>query len=116
MFLQVHHLLGTTSRSTSVCTSPFPQCMGARPGALLQITMPALPPLMPTLYGAFLLLSCRDVHSQALRELRRVLVPGGRVSVLDFNNSQQPLIDGLQVWEGGRGQRRGGCGCCWMVA
>lgn len=34
---------------------------------------------------------------QALRELRRVLVPGGKVSVLDFNNSQQPLIDGLQV-------------------
>jgi hypothetical protein len=26
-----------------------------------------------------------------------VLVPGGRVAVLDFNNSEQPLIDGLQV-------------------
>ena len=35
--------------------------------------------------------------SKALAELARVLRPGARLAVLDFNNSQQPLVDGLQV-------------------
>jgi demethylmenaquinone methyltransferase/2-methoxy-6-polyprenyl-1,4-benzoquinol methylase len=33
----------------------------------------------------------------ALSELHRVLVPGAKCAVLDFNNSSQPLVDSLQV-------------------
>lgn len=53
--------------------------------------------------------------SKALSELRRVLVRGGKVSVLDFNNSSQPLVDTLQV--GGQQVQQGlsvrGCGVTW---
>lgn len=34
---------------------------------------------------------------KALSELARVLRPGARLAVLDFNNSEQPIVDGLQV-------------------
>lgn len=34
---------------------------------------------------------------QALRELHRVLRPGARVAILDFNNSANALVDGVQV-------------------
>eukprot|EP00879_Flechtneria_rotunda_P025012 GHRR01026541.1.p3 GENE.GHRR01026541.1~~GHRR01026541.1.p3 ORF type:complete len:112 (+),score=49.16 GHRR01026541.1:649-984(+) len=34
--------------------------------------------------------------SKALSELARVLVPGGKAAVLDFNNSSQPLVDWAQ--------------------
>jgi demethylmenaquinone methyltransferase/2-methoxy-6-polyprenyl-1,4-benzoquinol methylase len=34
---------------------------------------------------------------RALAELHRVLVPGAKCAVLDFNNSSQPLVDSLQV-------------------
>jgi demethylmenaquinone methyltransferase/2-methoxy-6-polyprenyl-1,4-benzoquinol methylase len=34
---------------------------------------------------------------RALSELQRVLVPGGRAAVLDFNNSNKQLVDALQV-------------------
>jgi SAM-dependent methyltransferase len=33
----------------------------------------------------------------ALRELRRVLRPGATVAALDFNNSENPLVDAVQV-------------------
>jgi hypothetical protein len=33
----------------------------------------------------------------ALAELRRVLRPGAAAAVLDFNNSQDPLVDAFQV-------------------
>jgi demethylmenaquinone methyltransferase/2-methoxy-6-polyprenyl-1,4-benzoquinol methylase len=34
---------------------------------------------------------------QALQELQRVLRPGGKAAVLDFNNSSQPVVDAVQV-------------------
>lgn len=34
---------------------------------------------------------------KALSELCRVLSKGGKVAILDFNNSSQPLVDGVQV-------------------
>jgi demethylphylloquinol methyltransferase len=33
----------------------------------------------------------------ALAELARVVSPGGRVAVLDFNNSENPVVDALQA-------------------
>ena len=37
---------------------------------------------------------------QALGELRRVLRPGSKASILDFNNASKsnPVADGLQAW------------------
>lgn len=35
-----------------------------------------------------------------MRELRRVLRPGGTAAVLDFNHSDNPVVDALQVWGG----------------
>ena len=35
--------------------------------------------------------------TKALSELTRVLRPGASLAVLDFNNSDEPLVDGLQV-------------------
>ena len=34
---------------------------------------------------------------RALAELARVLRPGASLAVLDFNNSDQPLVDGFQA-------------------
>ncbi|BDA47971.1 2-phytyl-1,4-naphtoquinone methyltransferase [Coccomyxa sp. Obi] len=35
---------------------------------------------------------------KALRELQRVLKPGAKVAVLDFNNSTNPAVDAIQGW------------------
>lgn len=35
---------------------------------------------------------------RALQELRRVLKPGASVAILDFNNSTNPAIYGVQAW------------------
>ncbi|KAF8055122.1 menG [Scenedesmus sp. PABB004] len=48
---------------------------------------------------------------RALAELARVLAPGGRAAVLDFNRSTSPLVDGLQACAqaaGASSRRRGG--------
>ncbi len=34
---------------------------------------------------------------KALSELQRVLKPGAKVAVLDFNNSTNPAVDAIQV-------------------
>ena len=34
---------------------------------------------------------------QALREIHRVLKPGARAAILDFNNSHNPVVDSVQV-------------------
>ena len=41
----------------------------------------------------------RNVSSipKALEELRRVLRPGARAAILDFNNSDNPIVDSFQV-------------------
>lgn len=39
-----------------------------------------------------------DNRSLALMELRRVLKPGAKVAILDFNNSEDPTVDSIQEW------------------
>jgi ubiquinone/menaquinone biosynthesis C-methylase UbiE len=46
---------------------------------------------------------------RALSELARVLRPGASAAVLDFNNSTDPLVDGVQA-RGGCGEGFGGLG------
>lgn len=45
----------------------------------------------------------------ALGELQRVVAPGGKVAVLDFNNATNPLVDAVQV-SGAMGRAYGGLG------
>ena len=35
---------------------------------------------------------------RAMAELHRVLKPGATVAILDFNNSTDPTVDGVQAW------------------
>ena len=39
-----------------------------------------------------------DDRPRALMELRRVLKPGAKVAILDFNNSLDPTVDAAQGW------------------
>lgn len=79
-------------------TSPFSPGTAPAPIQWVEGDATALPFPDASFDAATLSYGLRNVSSPsaALAELARVLKPGGRVAVLDFNHSPNPLVDGIQ--------------------